>query len=100
MNEYVEKLKKDLGYPKSFDITFREVITPFHKYNIIFLNFLIKNESIINIIYSLNTYNSEEGVEYLSKVILNEASNTTNNYEEIYDAILNGMWNIVRTVLF
>ena len=90
MNEYVEKLKKDLGYPKSFDITFREVITSFHKYNIIFLNFLIKNESIINIIYSLNTYNSEEGVEYLSKVILNEASNTTNNYEEIYDAILNG----------
>ena len=37
MNEYVEKLKKDLGYPKSFDITFREVITSFHKYNIIFL---------------------------------------------------------------
>ena len=90
MNNYVEKLKKDLGFNNSFDLTFREVITNYHKFNVIFFNFLINNEAIVKIIYSLNNYNSYNGVEYLSKIILNEATFISNDYEEIYDAILNG----------
>ena len=41
MNSYVEKLKKDLSYKESFDVTFREIRTKYHHYTIIFLNFLI-----------------------------------------------------------
>lgn len=90
MNEYVEKLKKDLGFSNSFDLTFREVITDYHKYHVIFFNFLINNSAIVKIIYSLNNYNSNDGIEHLSKVILNEATFISNDYEEIYDSILNG----------
>ena len=42
MNSYVEKLKKDLSYKESFDVTFREIRTKYHHYTIIFLNFLKK----------------------------------------------------------
>lgn len=90
MNQYVEKLKNDLGFSNSFDLTFREIITKFHKYHVIFFNFLINNSAIVKIIYSLNNYNSYDGIEYLSKIILNEATFISNDYEEIYDAILNG----------
>ena len=90
MNEYVERLKKDLGFSNSFDLTFREVVTDFHKFHVIFFNFLINNNAIVKIIYSLNNYNSFEGIEHLSKIILNEASFISTNYEEIYDSILNG----------
>ena len=90
MNQSVEKLKNDLGYTKSFDLTFREVVTEYHKYYVIFFNFLINNNAIVKIIYSLNNYNSYEGIDYLSKVILNESTSISNDYDEIYDAILNG----------
>ena len=90
MNEYVEKLKKDLGFSNSFDLTFREVITSCHKFHVIFFNFLINNSAIVKIIYSLNNYNSKNGIDHLSKVILNEATFISNDYEEIYDSILNG----------
>ena len=42
MNSYVEKLKKDLSYKESFDVTFREIRTKYHHYTIIFLNFFIE----------------------------------------------------------
>lgn len=90
MNAYVEQLKKDLSYGKCFDVTFREVITKYHKFYIVFLNFLINNNAIVNIIYSLNKYEYKEGCDYLSKIILNEASSVSKNYEEMYDAVLNG----------
>lgn len=90
MNSYVEKLKKDLSYKESFDVTFREIRTKYHHYTIIFLNFLIKSEGIINIIYSLDHFSSYEGVEQISKIILNESTTTENNYYLIYDAILSG----------
>lgn len=90
MNEYYQLLKNDLSYKKSFDLTFREVNTKYHNYYLAFFNFLIKNDAIINIIYSLNQYKNEKGADYLSKVILNEASVVSSNYQEIYDAILNG----------
>ncbi len=90
MNEFVNKLKNDLSYGKSFDVTFREVKTNYHTFNVVFLNFLINNNSIVNIIYSLNKYESKSGADYLSKIILNEATIVSNNYDEMYDAVLNG----------
>lgn len=90
MNKIVEQLKKDLSYKTSFDVTFREISSNYHKYNVIFFNFLINNNSIINIIYSLNKFDSYEGVDSLTSVLLNEASTVSSNYEEIYDSVLNG----------
>ncbi|MFR7881250.1 MAG: spore germination protein [Christensenellales bacterium] len=89
MNSYVEKLKKDLSYKESFDVTFREIRTKYHHYTIIF-KFFNKSEGIINIIYSLDHFSSYEGVEQISKIILNESTTTENNYYLIYDAILSG----------
>lgn len=62
----------------------------YHHYTIYFLNFLNKSEGIINIIYSLDHFSSYEGVEQISKIILNESTTTENNYYLIYDAILSG----------
>ena len=45
MNSYVEKLKNDLSYKESFDVTLREIRTKYPHYTIIFLNFLIKKNS-------------------------------------------------------
>ncbi len=90
MNEYVNKLKQDLSYQESFDVTFREVETAYHHYWVIFLNFLIKSDGIIDIIYSLDQFASFEQSGALAKIILNESSTLEKDYNVIYDAILNG----------
>ncbi len=90
MNAYVEKLKKDLSYKESFDVTFREIETSYHNYTLVFLNFLIKSEGVIHIIYSLDNYTSTLGIDQIAKVLLNESITIEKNYELIYDAILYG----------
>lgn len=91
MIELIDKLKKDLSYNESFDITFKEVLnsTINCKYHIIFLNFLCNNESIIKIIYGLETINTSNIYE-LSKKIYNESIQVISNYDEIYENILAG----------
>ncbi len=88
MNKIVERLKKDLSYGESFDITFREVINEKHHFWVIFLNFLINSSSVTNIIYSLNHFLDEE--QLLSKVLLNEGVKTTTDYDLVYTSVLNG----------
>ena len=48
MNEIVDRLKKDLSYGESFDITFREVINEKHHFWVIFLNFLINFNAVFS----------------------------------------------------
>lgn len=90
MNEYVEKLKKDLSIDESFDITYRVVENNTGQFHLFFLNFLISPEAIRNIIFSLNNYDVKLGINHLAEVILNEASSVVYDYDLIYENILNG----------
>lgn len=90
MNLIVERLKKDLAYQESFDVTFREVENETHHFWVIFLNFLTKNEGIIDIIYTLDHFTQNKGSCELAKILLNESTTVEDDYQTIYEAILNG----------
>lgn len=90
MNEYVERLKNDLAINDSFDLTYRKVVNDVYEFHMIFANFLVNAEAIRNIIFSLNNYKSPNGISHLSEVILNEASIISDDYDLIYESILNG----------
>ena len=72
----LERLKKDLSYQESFDVTFRKVDGLKKSFIIVFLNFLCNHEAIVEIIYSLEHLNLSKQKD-IAKEIYNE--NTDEN---------------------
>ena len=67
----LERLKKDLSYQESFDVTFRKVDGLKKSFIIVFLNFLCNHEAIVEIIYSLEHLNLSKQKD-IAKEIYNE----------------------------
>ena len=85
----LERLKKDLSYQESFDVTFRKVDGLKKSFIIVFLNFLCNHEAIVEIIYSLEHLNLSKQKD-IAKEIYNENATITTDYQTIYNSILNG----------
>lgn len=86
MKSYYDKLKKDLSFNESFDVTFRTIN---ERYKIVYLNFLTNSASLNRIIFSL--INIDENKKNLSDYTLNENMRIAIDYQDLYDMILIGM---------
>lgn len=85
MNEYFEKLKKELSNDESFDIIFRNVEK---KYHLVYLSFLVNATAVNRIIFSLT--NIKHSDQSLIEIMLNENMRKINSYQDLYDAVLLG----------
>ncbi len=91
MNPIIQKIKEDLSYNESFDITIKELDTAWHKYTLVFLNFLSSHSALVDIMFTIDQYDEESfHLKELSKILLNESTSIKTDYQSIYNDILNG----------
>ncbi|MCM1259559.1 MAG: spore germination protein [Prevotella sp.] len=96
MNDTLQTIQDKLSSQDAFDVTTRTIKTPYHQYDLVFLNFLCSHDAIVDIIYTLTASDQASTTpEDIAYRVLNESTTIETDGLAVYHAILNGHLAII-----